>query len=396
MRQSATGVSIAAGSLVDGRYRVEEPLGSGAASRVYRAVDEVLDRPVALKVFPQTGDEPAGRAPDDHLREARLLARLDHPHLVELYDAGEDDGIGWTVMRLVGGGTLADRCRTGPLPCAEVAAVGAQVAGALAYAHAHGIVHRDVKPANVLLEPDGSALLADLGIARLVGASRTTAVGMILGTPAYLSPEQVRGEPVTVASDVYSLALVLVECLAGAPPYPGDGVETALARLSRPPVVPADVPPALAGLLTEMTATQAGARPTAAEVARRLAVVAEQPGPTRRLLVPPVPPEPRRRADRPDDRGGRVGAFTWLVALALAGLLGAVLLTALAMGALRGPGSAGTGSGTSGGVPPPVRSTVVPSPAPLGPGNENQGDNGNGKDNGHHGHGDGNGQGDGG
>jgi serine/threonine protein kinase len=253
--------------LIGGRYRPERLLGRGGSAEVWCCTDEALDRSVALKLVTSSGGEDANRVGD----EARLLARLSHPGLVPVYDAGTDDtGRPWVVMELVDGETLSDAIRRGPMPSVQVADIGARLADALAYVHGEALIHRDVKPANVLLGKDGRVRLTDFGIARLVDAAKVTATGLTVGTASYLSPEQVTAEPVGTAADVYSLGLVLLECLTGQREYPGSAVEVALARLSRPPVVPADLPDGWPGLLTAMTDRDPARRPTCAHVAEEL------------------------------------------------------------------------------------------------------------------------------
>ena len=256
---------------VGGRYRLEALVGRGGSAEVWGAEDEALGRRVAVKLVTATGGEDAGRVGD----EARLLARLSHPGLVPVYDAGTDEsGRPWVVMELVRGETLADSVARGPLPPLRVAEIGRVLAEALAYVHGQGLVHRDVKPANVLLGDDGRVRLTDFGIARLVDAASVTATGLTVGTASYLSPEQVTGSHVGPLSDVYSLGLVLLECLKGEREYPGSAVEVALARLSRPPAVPRRLPGGWPGLLEAMTARETDPRPTAAETAAELGRIA--------------------------------------------------------------------------------------------------------------------------
>lgn len=254
-----------------GRYRVTGTLGHGGMASVYRAVDEQLGREVAVKVF-RIG-------PVDHGERARAeaeiqtLAALRSPALVTLYDAALDDldGDSYLVMELVPGSDLATRLREGPLDRATTARVGAQVADGLAAVHAQGIVHRDVKPANVLLESDGSHVkLADFGIALLRDAARVTGTGTVMGTAAYLAPEQVLAQGITGKADVYALGLVLLECLTGRQPFPGSAVESATARLTRSPEIDQHLPTAWRTLLHVMTAQDPADRPTAAEAAQRL------------------------------------------------------------------------------------------------------------------------------
>lgn len=269
--------------LIGGRYRPERLLGRGGSAEVWCCTDEALDRQVALKLVTASGGEDANRVGD----EARLLARLSHPGLVPVYDAGTDEtGRPWVVMELVDGETLSDAIRRGPMPSAHVADIGARLADALAYVHGEALIHRDVKPANVLLGKDGRVRLTDFGIARLVDAAKVTATGLTVGTASYLSPEQVTAEPVGTAADVYSLGLVLLECLTGQREYPGSAVEVALARLSRPPVVPPDLPAGWPGLLTAMTDRDPAQRPVCAQVATDLHAIAAGGQATTALSLP--------------------------------------------------------------------------------------------------------------
>ena len=207
---------MSASSVGGGRYRLERPLGHGGMASVYLAHDAELDRPVAVKLLAESlaGDTAFRRR---FLREARLAARLSHPNVVAVFDAGEaDGGRPYIVMEYVEGTTLEDR---GPLPPAEGVALAVQACHGLAHAHAAGLVHRDVKPHNLLLRTDGTLKVADFGIARAAEATALTQVGTVLGTAAYLAPEQAAGEEVTAAADVYSLGAVLYELLTGRPPY---------------------------------------------------------------------------------------------------------------------------------------------------------------------------------
>ncbi|WP_019481226.1 serine/threonine-protein kinase [Arthrobacter sp. TB 23] len=261
------------------RYRTAELLGTGGAAAVYRAIDQNLGRDVAVKVFnPSTSDD------DDYRRqhtETLLLATLNHPGLVTLHDAGlQQDESGRTtsflVMELVDGLDLRKLLKTERLEPLAVAQLGADLADALAYVHSQGVIHRDVKPANILLyrsdEQDTRlySKLTDFGIARMVDASAATATGATIGTANYLSPEQAHGTAVDYKSDIYSLGLVLLECLTGKKAFPGAVVEAAVARLLRDPEVPADLGPFWAPLLTSMTARGPQQRPDAHEVALAL------------------------------------------------------------------------------------------------------------------------------
>ncbi|MDF6017262.1 serine/threonine protein kinase [Streptomyces sp. JH34] len=250
-----------------GRYRLDAPLGSGGAADVHRGFDLRLRRPVAVKIFrPDAG---VGMEEASH-SEAVILARLHHPGLVTAYDAGRHDGRAFLVMQLIQGETLKSLIADGPLSPEATAAIGADLAHALAHAHETGIVHRDVKPSNILLDARNRPHLADFGISRLLGATAHTATGTLIGTAAYLSPEQVLGEPVGRPADIYALGLVLLECLTGRLEYDGGPIEVAIARLHRPPAVPDWLPERLRVLLREMTDLDQQNRPTARHCAHAL------------------------------------------------------------------------------------------------------------------------------
>jgi hypothetical protein len=275
-------------AVVAGRYELRERLGSGGVADVYRAVDRSLGRAVAVKLFrPGCGPELGGRR---FAAEVWTLACLQHSNLVTLYDAGTDEGRGFLVLQLIRGPTLADRLREGPLPPGAVARLGAALAEALACAHDHAIAHRDVKPSNVLLDRDGGVYLTDFGIACLLGAAGLTATGTLVGTAAYLAPEQVAGEAVGAASDVYALGLVLLECLTGRREYVGSVAEMAVARLHRPPRLPAGLGPGWRALLTALTTREPWRRPPARQVAARLRRLAEDVAP-----APAARPAPARQ-----------------------------------------------------------------------------------------------------
>ncbi len=253
------------------RYRLGDVLGRGGASTVLRARDELLGRDVAVKVFTARATQPGDLRAQEV--EARMLAALNHPGLVTLLDAGIDltdpaEPQVFLILELVEQSDLRTRLRSGPLAPFDVAHLGFDLSGAIGYVHDHGIIHRDVKPANVLLAGLGTervrGKLADFGIAMLRAAS-TRPEEQTTGTAAYLSPEQVEGEPLTPASDVYSLGLVLLEALTGRPAYTGTIVEAAFARLEREAEIPDTVPEELAVILRSMTARRQQDRPTPAE-----------------------------------------------------------------------------------------------------------------------------------
>ena len=208
--------------LLANRYRVGELLGSGGMAEVRRGRDTLLARDVAIKLF-QPGHDPADAQRFDN--EIRTLARLSHPGLVAVYDADPDGETPYMVLELVEGRTLRGRLADGPMSVEDVRRLGAALADALAHVHAHGFVHRDVKPSNILLGADDVPRLADFGLARLTDSARLTRADQVVGTAAYLAPEQVRGAEITPAVDVYALGLVLLECLTGRREYEGAEIE---------------------------------------------------------------------------------------------------------------------------------------------------------------------------
>ena len=234
--ETVRGHPSAFGRRIGGRYEILEELGSGGFGTVYRARDEMLDRMVALKIArPRTEDSSTA---DRFQREARATARLEHPHAVRIYDAGQDvEGL-FLILELVSGESVQKRMRQGPLPAATVAAVGRQAASALAAAHALHIVHRDIKPANLLLTADEQVKVADFGVARLLGEERLTSEGGIVGTPDYMAPEQIEGREIGPPADLFALGVVLYEMLTGRRPFGKGTTSEILARIVR-----AEVPP---------------------------------------------------------------------------------------------------------------------------------------------------------
>jgi len=270
------GPGSSAGDVVGGRYRLEAELGRGGMAVVWRATDLKLDRTVAVKVFRREIAEAVD--PQRTARETHLLAGMRHPAVVGALDASSGDAdVTYLVMELVEGDDLKTLLRAGALDPDLTRRILADVADALALLHSRGVVHRDVKPANILVVRESerratgiTAKLTDFGIAQAVDGTRITSSDMILGTAAYLSPEQVRGESVGPPSDVYAAGLVLAECITGRRAFPGPPPEAAVARLSSSPPVPPGASAELAGLFTAMTAMDPADRPAAAAVAGTL------------------------------------------------------------------------------------------------------------------------------
>jgi serine/threonine-protein kinase len=322
---------------VAGRYEVVRPLGHGAMATVDLAHDVELDRPVALKRLAEnlSRDEDLRRR---FVREARLAARLAHPNVVRVFDVGEDDGRPFIAMEYVDGETLAELVgRRGALSPAETAALGVQACAGLAAAHAAGLVHRDVKPQNLLLSTDGVLKLGDFGIAVGHEGTRLTLAGTVLGTAGYLAPEQARGEQVTAAADIYALGAVLYELLTGEPSRTvGSLTELGAQDGFELPDVAArvpDAPPELAEAVTACLSARPEDRPPSAAALARLLAPAASEGETL-----PLPADPSRRATeilaapsvRPARRRAtrrRLAAGVALVAAAVAGLVLALALT---------------------------------------------------------------------
>jgi serine/threonine protein kinase len=267
-----------------GPYLIQRRLGQGGMGIVFRALHDGDGRTVALKVL---RDELAA---DDGFRqrlahEARAAAEVDHPNLAPVLEAGEADGRLYLAVRYVDGRSLAERLATGgPLPVGELVPLAANVAAGLDALHRRGIVHRDVKPANILLAADGTAVLGDFGLAKSRAWTVLTKTGQVLGTPDYLAPEVIRGEPATPLSDLYGLGCVLFECLAGAPPFAGRGVlRVGMAHLTEEPGDPAagrgDVPPALAWTVRQALAKDPADRPPSAVALARMLRLAATEGP---------------------------------------------------------------------------------------------------------------------
>ncbi|WP_370144586.1 protein kinase [Streptacidiphilus sp. EB129] len=319
---------------------MDDTIGRGGMGEVWRAWDEVLGRPVAVKLLlPGVGDPLAAAR---FRQEAQTAARLSHPHVVSVYDFGEDLGRLYLVMELVEGRTLADHLTArGALSPAEVADIGAQAAAGLAAAHREGVVHRDVKPGNLLLATDGVVKVADFGIARFADetTSALTSAGMVLGTSIYLAPERALGRPAGPSSDVYALGCVLYELLVGRPPFQADTAPGLLFQhVEAVPTAPAELrgglPAGFSDRLMRLLAKDPDHRPSADQVAQWLR--GQQPAADGRALgrtaaQPSVGVDGRgERAPDPSRRRSRlmVGAGATVVGGALAVALGMALMPA--------------------------------------------------------------------
>ncbi|HET6357349.1 serine/threonine-protein kinase [Streptomyces sp.] len=352
--------------LVAERYRLDEPLGRGAMGEVWRATDHALGRPVAVKLLRQDdGDAAAER----FRMEAQTAARLNHPHVVSMYDSGCHDGHFYLVMELVDGWSLAQELAVhGLLDPQEAGAIGAQVAAGLSAAHLQGVIHRDIKPGNIMLTTDRIVKITDFGIARFAddAAHTPTATGKILGTGSYLAPERAVGRPAVPASDVYALGCVVYELLTGRPPFLGENTPAVVQQhVSAAPVPPdhlrPEIPRSLAAHLLLLLAKDPAQRPTAEQAAGWLAAVdahSDQAPPTSTApqafpLVPPAPAHPLRPS-----RSRPVGSRT--PSKAVIGVAGTV---AFAVAAVIG---ASVSSGDGDTFSPSPGSTVPSTSTPAG------------------------------
>jgi len=358
-----------------GRYRLDEVIGRGGMSTVYRGIDLSLDRVVAVKVAldPLVEQSPIYLA--RFTREAHAAAAIGHPGVVTVYDAGADGPTRFIVMEFVPGRSLADVLRDEhPLDPDRAAGIAAQVADALSAAHAAGIIHRDVKPGNIMITPDGSVKVLDFGIARALDSNTLTQTATVLGTSAYMSPEQALGQPVDARSDIYSLGCVLYEMLTGEPPFTADVSAAVLHQHVRVEPTPARernpaIPPALGELVMQMLSKSPSDRPqTAAQVRDRLGpapadldgggdalttlamAAAMAPTPATVPIEATGPPEGKPPANRaqatvpppPPEKKSTTGF--WITVFVVA----AVLLGGAVAVALSGGGSGGTSSSTTG------------------------------------------------
>jgi len=354
------------GDILDGRYTLVERIGLGGFSEVWRAHDRALGRSVAVKLL-HAGFSGHDETLQRFRAEARHAGGLSHQNIARVFDYGDPspEHPPYLVMELIDGDSLAHILRTGrAMDPARVMDITAQAAAGLQAAHQAGLVHRDVKPANLLLSSAGVVKITDFGISYAAGSAPLTRTGMIVGTPSYLAPERASGALATEASDIYALGVVAYECLNGAPPFSGTAIEVAVAHRDRPlPPLPAYVPAAVADFVEHLTAKDPAVRPaSAAEVAARAAQLRDQLraghlAPTAGFAAPPLPaagqpefPTPTEFLAQPPARRRRGGRLTLAVAS------GAVVLALLALVGvnLLGATSAQHGSGSS---PPPSSST---------------------------------------
>lgn len=368
-----------------GRFVLEREIGSGGMASVYLGTDEVLERRVAVKVLkPEFQESDVGSR---FRREGRTAARLSHPNVVRVYDAGEDElegrRVSYIVMEHVSGGDLREMiAERGTLPAEEISRLSGIAAG-LAHAHERDIVHRDIKPHNILMDESGQPKLTDFGIARALDTTQVTRTGMYLGTARYSSPEHLQGEETTTKSDVYSLGITLYEAATGSPPFAGTPIEVATQHVAKPPTPPGDLAPTdegLEALILECLAKNPDDRPTAAAVEGRLKDLIPNSGAVRpgaaagvagsvdTALTGTTHANPRANQigeeSRADSRGGG-GAPGWApAAVVLAAVL--ALVGALGAYAMFGgeEGQSAQAPATTAQAPAPQ---TVDEPAPTGP-----------------------------
>jgi serine/threonine-protein kinase len=285
------------GRLVRGVYRILAPIGRGSLATVYRARHEVVGRDVAIKVL-SAGVSRSPTLRERFLREARAANRIRHPHVIDISDIGEtEDGLAFLVMELLDGGTLAQEIAGGPLAPGRALAIAAQAASALGRAHDLGVVHRDVKPANIVLRRGGDpayVVLLDFGLANVRGEHRLTASGELFGTPAYMAPEQIEGAPPTPAVDLYALGCVLFEMLTGSLPFQGSTPATLEQHLRAPPPRPSErraaLSPEIDALVLALLAKDPAARTDARGLEDALrALVAPAPAAEATSRTPALP-----------------------------------------------------------------------------------------------------------
>jgi serine/threonine-protein kinase len=278
--ETDSGTVTARAQLIDERYEIRRSLGEGAMGIVYLAHDQRLGRDVAIKQL-----SPGLMGNTEFLsrfrQEARALGRLIQPNIVQVFDFIETDGNAWIIMEYVDGETLDQRIGSAQLPLAEVLDISLQIAKAMAYAHDQGVIHRDLKPANILVTTDGAIKIMDFGVAKISESSMMTQVGTIMGSPAFMSPEQASGKEIGNSTDIYALGIMMYAMLCGELPFTGDTQSVIAQHLTRTPDSIAhkrqDLPSALADLVTAMLMKEAGDRPK--DMHEIVKVLESQPGP---------------------------------------------------------------------------------------------------------------------
>ncbi|MGW0813500.1 serine/threonine-protein kinase [Streptomyces viridiviolaceus] len=341
----------AGGRVIAGRYRLQARLGRGGMGIVWRATDELLGRQVAVKALPldeSLSAAEARRRRERTLREARAVAQLRHPHVIVVHDVVEDDERAYMVMELVDGGSLADRVNAhGPVDAAEAARIGVALLGALRTAHGAGILHRDVKPSNVLVAEDGRVVLTDFGVAQVAGATTLTETGSFVGSPEYTAPERMSGAGTGPESDLWSLGVLLCAILSGASPFHRDSLggvlHAVVSEEIHPPAQAGPILPVVRGLLER----DPGRRMDATEAERML----------RAFLATGRTPVPQRTGERRYTTRGVLMAVLLVAAAAGAGISAAALLA-------EGNGE-GDGKPTS--TAPETPTTTAPSSPAVSP-----------------------------
>jgi len=364
------------------RYRLLEPIGGGAMGTVWRAHDERLDRTVAIKelLLPYGQDEQRTEdAKNRAMREARIAARLQHSHAITVFAVLDEEDRPWLIMEYLASKSFGTILHEKPASVDTAIDVGAQVSSALAAAHRVGIVHRDVKPANILVGEDGTAKITDFGISRAIGDVKLTATGEIAGTPAYLAPEVARGEDADFASDVFSLGATLYVAVEGKAPYgTADNPIALLYRASSGEIAPPENAGRLTPLLTRMLASDSADRPSMAEVARELAalkagdtavpvVPAIVPAEPVAVTVPPTPTVPEVAEVSAGGRRGLIavgaGAALLCIAVVVAILLVVRQRPPQDQAVQNNPGPLAAAPATSSQpAPPPIAETPTPVP----------------------------------
>jgi serine/threonine protein kinase len=361
-----------------GAYRIIGKIGQGGMATVYKAYQPSMDRHVAIKVLPgQLADSP--EFVKRFQQEARIIARLEHPHILPVFDFGEDNGITFFVMRYFDAGTLKDKMAAGPLPIHEIDRIFTQLADALGYAHARGIVHRDLKPANTLVDEDGNLFLTDFGIAKLLESAspRLTQTDAIMGTPAYISPEQAQAGPVDQRSDIYSLGIILYELVTGRVPYVADTPLAVILKhvsdpLPLPSLVKSDIAPAIEQVILKALAKNPNDRfaTTAEFVAawkralREMDTLAREPEQLRTVISPPsTPRSPQIQTPRSPVSTTQTGTKPSAPATGLVIGCVAILCLALAAGGVFFFGARLLGQPS----PEPPTQVLVPTAVPVRP-----------------------------